>query len=399
MKIGLLSPYDMFRAGGVQSHIKKLAANLRSRGHKVKIIAPMIEEKLEEEENYILLGRCAKVYLNKTEYEFSIAVGRVHNPIKEVLEEEGFDILHFHEPWVPAMLPQILAESEAVNIGTFHSTSPGTFVSRSMEVLLKPIAKSIVETLDEVIAVSQSPARYLRELFDGEIKIVPNGIDLKKYSPNNKRLNKYDDGKINVLYVGRLDKRKGVLMLIKAFRELKEKFDNARLIIAGKGEEDKKVRKYIKKHSLEDVELLGYVEEELKKSLYVTCDIFCSPALYGESFGIVLAEAMASGKPVVACSNSGYKSVLKGKGALLLVEPNDVKMLTQKLLLLCKDENLRKEMGKWGLKEVKKYSWEKVVDQLEDIYSDALKRKNGDEKTEEKEGLKENLKELMQKFS
>jgi phosphatidylinositol alpha-mannosyltransferase len=376
VKIAQICPYNFFRPGGVQFHIDNLARELRLQGHEVKIIAPKVRGIKNTREDVILLGRSAELSINRTQIEMSIVTGQESkDAISNLLKEENFDILHFHEPWAPALSMQILSLSEATNVATFHAASPKTVVARSIETLFLPIAKYVVNTLDGLIAVSSVPTEFIREFYKRKIHIVPNGIDLEIFNPRNKPFKKYQDGKVNIFFVGRLDKRKGVKYLVKAFRRLKGRFENVRLIIGGKGDELKKIKKYIKKFDLRDVEILGFVEEEDKPRYFTTCDIFCSPALYGESFGIVLVEAMASGKPVVACSNPGYKTVLSGRGSLLLCEPKDTEELAQKLEILCKDRELRRFMGEWGLKEAQKYSWPRICKQVLAVYKSVKETK------------------------
>lgn len=370
MKIGLVCPYNLFRGGGVQIHVENLASGLRDLGHTVKIIAPNVSDAPIDRDDVILLGKCTQISFNKTQTEVSVVLGRFSNPVKEMLKREKFDILHFHEPWNPLLSLQILAESNSVNIGTFHGANTETFVGKSLETLLLPFAKTIVDSLHGVIAVSPAPAGFLKEFYDGEIHIVPNGINPAEFNPQeNKPFEQYQDGKINILFLGRLDKRKGVIYLLKAFRKIRAKRSDVRLLVAGKGDEFEKLQKYIKKFEIPDVEMLGFVKESDKPRWYATCDIFCSPAMYGESFGIVLLEAMASGKPVVAASNPGYRSVLiEGKGGLLMVPPKNVSDLADKLDVLSRYEDLRMLFGKWGIEEVERYSWDKVAQQVQDVY-------------------------------
>lgn len=380
MKIAQICPYNFFRSGGVQSHIDNLAKELRKRGHEVKIIAPKVKGLEHTRDDVILVGRSAELSINRTQIDMSIASKDDKENIKKLLKKEKFDILHFHEPWVPALSMQILSESGCVNVATFHGASPKTILARSLETIFMPVANFVINALDAVIAVSKVPTEFIREFYTGKIYIVPNGIDLEVFSPKNKPFEKYLDEKINIFFIGRLDKRKGVKYLVKAFRKLKRKVKDVRLIIGGKGDELEKVKRYIKRYALRDVEILGYVKEEDKPRYFATCDIFCSPALYGESFGIVLVEAMASGKPVVACSNPGYKTVLNGSGELFLAEPKDTKELCEKLAILCKDKELRSFMGEWGLKKAKKYSWESICDQLLEVYDAALQRRKKESK-------------------
>jgi phosphatidylinositol alpha-mannosyltransferase len=395
MKIAQICPYNLFRAGGVQTHVKYLAQELRLQGHDVKIIAPGTDGAKCADKNIILLGKLTEFGMNKTQTDFSLALGKLSEKIKKVLLKEKFDILHFHEPWLPALSYQILVESRGINIATIHSSTPDNFVGKSIEFFLMPFASTVLNEFDSVIAVSNAASKYLKEFYKGEVCIVPNGIDLSVFNPQNKPFDKFEDGKINILFLGRLDKRKGCIYLLKAFRKLKARFENVRLLIAGKGDQLKNINKYITKHDIPDVEMLGFVSEEDKPRIYASCDIYCSPALYGESFGIVLLEAMATGRPVVAYSNPGYKDVIKGTGALFLVKPKKVDALAAKLETLCRDKNLRGLMSKWGLKEAKKYSWDKVCDGVIKVYKNALER---DKRKEGKEEKKRKVQEWFEKL-
>jgi phosphatidylinositol alpha-mannosyltransferase len=375
MKIAQVCPYNILRPGGVQSHILNLYKELRKRGHDVRIIAPGIDNAVHVPRDVILVGTSAELFLNKTQVELSTAYGRGKDALKLLLKKEKFDILHFHEPCMPTLSMQVLSESQSVNVATFHAKAVDTLVSKSIESLFWPIESHVIGSLDAIIAVSDVSAGYVRQFYKGDITIIPNGIDIKIFNPKNQPLKQYQNKKITILFVGRLDKRKGVLYLVKAFKKLRQKYKNIRLLLGGDGEEYKKIKKYIEKHSIPDVRLLGFVEEKDKPRLYATCDIFCSPALYGESFGIVLLEAMATGKPVVACSNPGYKTIMKGRASLFLAEPEDIDELAEKLELFCIDPGLRHFMGQWGIEEAKKYTWDKICSQVLEVYKTALHNK------------------------
>lgn len=155
---------------------------------------------------------------------------------------------------------------------------------------------------------------------------------------------------------------------------------NIRLIIGGDGSMAEKLKKYIESHELRDVIMLGYVGEKEKPRLYASCDIFCSPAYTGEAFGIVLLEAMAEGKPIIAGLNDGYKCALKGKAASYLVNPKKIKEFTEKLEELCLDRNLRLELGRWGIEEVKQYAWPRVTDELVRKYKEVIAKRKARKK-------------------
>jgi phosphatidylinositol alpha-mannosyltransferase len=203
--------------------------------------------------------------------------------------------------------------------------------------------------------------------FDLPKAIIPNGISLERFNPDNEKIDQFMDGKINILFVGRIEERKGLSYLLHSYKEIRKIRSDVRLIIVGEGVLEEECKEFCKSNDLEDVHFEGGKEDV--RSYYTTCDIFCSPAIYGESFGIVLLEAMASGKPVVCYSNIGYKRVLEGtKGESLMVEPKDQSGLTEKLLSLIDNESFRQEMGRWGIEEAKKYSWDVVAKQILDFY-------------------------------
>ena len=176
--------------------------------------------------------------------------------------------------------------------------------------------------------------------------------------------------------MGRIEERKGLIYLLRVYKILNEKYKNLRLIIVGEGPLKPDCQKWVIKNKLENVVFEKAISQKEVPSYYRTADIYCSPAIYGESFGIVLIEAMASGIPVVAFANKGYKGVLENtKGGKFLANPRDYKTLAQKLETLIKSQKLRKEMGEWGIKEAQKYSWPKIADQVLAFYEFCRKRK------------------------
>ena len=176
--------------------------------------------------------------------------------------------------------------------------------------------------------------------------------------------------------MGRLEERKGLIYLLRAFKILNKRYFNLRLIVVGEGPLRSDCENWVKKNKLNNVVFEGAAKEGTVPPYYRSADIYCSPAIYGESFGIVLIEAMASGTPVVAFANEGYKTVLeKGKGKRFLVRPKDYKTLAKKLEMLIKSLQLRKEMSEWGIQEAKKYSWPRIADQVLAFYELCRKKK------------------------
>ncbi len=385
MKIAQVCPYNIYRSGGVQSHILFLAENLRRRKHDVKILAPKINggkidtdliEKIAPDVEIVQFGTGKLVSMQETQMEITFEPRR--NKIKEYLENEKFDVMHFHTPETPFLSLQILSDSNCATIATHHSTYPETMSAKALEKMWSPLLSYILDAFDTTIAVSDVPARPLKEKTSKEVLIVPNGIDLRTFNHKVKGQKglRHAKDEVIILFLGRLDKRKGVIYLIKAFEKLRKTTPNARLLIAGKGTELENLKSYVKRKKLSDVEFLGFIPEEEKPSLYASCDIYCSPAIYGESFGIVLVEAMATGKPVVSTAIPGHKSAIKDRGRLLLAQPKDINDLAEKLEILCKYKDLRKSFGKWGVEAAQEFSWDRITERLIEIYEETLDRRN-----------------------
>jgi phosphatidylinositol alpha-mannosyltransferase len=367
MKIGLVCPYNIFRGGGVQECVLALQAELSKRGHTVHIIAPRPREYNQKAPEHIVLLGGAADFKSPFHTTAQVSVSVKTDALEDVLDTYKFDVLHFHEPWVPILSRQILSRSRAKNIATFHAKLPDTIMSRTFERVITPYTRSIVKYLDSVTAVSTAGAEYIETLSKEPITIVPNGIDLKKYKSKN--LSKEP----SVLYIGRLEKRKGVKYLIQAFADLKLRQPLATLIIAGDGPDREKLEELVQEESINGVRFLGYVTEAEKLNLFNNAGVFCSPALYGESFGIVLLEAMACGVPVVAGDNPGYSAVMQERGKLSLVNPKHTYDFSRKLELLLFDDDIRQLWRKWAQDYVKQFAYPKVVDQYEAVYRRAVK--------------------------
>lgn len=372
MKIGLVCPYSINKHGGVLEVVLALQSGLVKKGHKVKLITPMPRgsEKARHPRNVIFVGSSTD-FRSPSHTTGQVSSVADNDTVDAMLAKEQFDILHFHEPWVPFLSRQLLQRSQAINIGTFHSKIPETIVSRTYIKVVTPYLKSVMKYLNVLTAVSESGAEYAATLTDLPITIIPNGIDLKKYK--HKIIPKREPEQ-TILYIGRLERRKGTKYLLQAFQLFSQDNPDTKLLIAGDGPDREKLELLAEDLKLKNVSFLGYVTEELKLQLLAEADLFCSPAIFGESFGIVLLEAMATGTVTVAGNNSGYSDLMQGLGAISIVNPEDTPEFARRLQLLLHEAQLRKLWQSWAAKYVRQFSNPIVVDQYEALYRDSLKR-------------------------
>ncbi len=366
MKIAQVCPYDFSRPGGVKNHIESLSKYLRRLGHEVKIIAPAPNVNQAEVYHF---GRNRSLNLGGTKIDINIALGEEKDALKTFIDEEQFDIIHFHTFWNPALPFQIRRYSKAKHIATFHDTPKSEWVGKTVMPLA---AKMVFGYMDEIISVSETQSSYIRRFSNRKIHIIPNGIDLNSYNQAVEPISKFQDGKFNILFLGRLEPRKGLIYALESFKTLKQENPNLRLIVAGDGDEGLMAEQFISENQLEDIELLGFVSEEEKLQLLKTADLYLSPAIYGESFGIVLLESMAMGTPMAGFANSGYLNVLTKEQKRFFVKPEDTQSLTKSIYWLMQNEEEREVLKMIGENEVRKYDWKSISKNIQSIYHSIL---------------------------
>lgn len=370
MKIGLVCPYSIAKGGGVQECVLAMQAELSRRGHEVYIITPQPRDhETEPPKNVIFIGTSTDF---NSPMHTTVQVSAAENEkIDHVLAEYNFDILHFHEPWIPMISAQILSRSNAVNVATFHAKLPETMMTRTMIKMVTPYTKSVLRYIDAFTAVSDAAAEYVCSLTDEQVALVPNGVDRATYKAPLRR-GEHKKHK-TIFYVGRLEQRKGVKHLLHAYKQLTDMNENVSLVIAGDGPDRAKLESLAADMQLSNVSFLGFISEKEKVHYLRTSDIYCSPALYGESFGIVLLEAMSTGTVIVAGDNPGYASVMKGLGAISLVNPKHHAEFARRLNLLLHENDLRKLWRDWAAEEIQQYDYASIVNLYEQVYKKALK--------------------------
>lgn len=371
MKVGLVSPYDFASPGGVNDHVRHLARQLTNMGHQARIFAPASRADVGfDSARFYRIGTPIAIPANDSVARITLSF-HLANRVRAIVEEEGFDILHFHEPLMPALPMTMLRMSTTANVGTFHAfarSNVGYYYGR-------PLLGPYLQHLHSAIAVSE-PARLFVTRYFPEVqpRVIPNGIDTTVYQRGLTPIRHLRDDLVNILFVGRMEKRKGLGDLLRAYRFMQSRVPRTRLIIVGDGPLRGKVESYVSRHRLPNVVLAGFVPDTVKPRYYNSADIFCAPATGAESFGVVLLEALASGLPVVATEIPGYMSVLEPGKDSLTVEPKSWRELGASLVVLARDAELRRRMGDYALQKAQRYSWPAVASEVMNVYNEAIKR-------------------------
>lgn len=369
LKVGFISPYDHAFHGGVTSHINKLSDQFRDWGHSVKIVAPCSSPQGIGDPDFIPMGRPVPVPSGGSIARVSFSVW-LRPRIKSVLQEEAFDVIHLHEPFagfVPISVLSLLNSLNAVTIGTFH-TYKGT---KLWGIVGNKMAMPLFRRLNGRIAVSNPAYQFINHHFPSDYKIIPNGINVDDFA-SAAPLPHLMDGKTNLLFLGRLEKRKGLKYALSAYSKLRWDWPDLRFIVVGPGKPDDDSFRIMSERNLTDVVFVGNVSDQEVARYFKSAHIFCSPATGSESFGIVLLEAMAAGVPVVASDIEGYASVITHGVDGLLVPPKDDDQLAEAIATLLRDPDLRARLSSNGRHRADEFRWERVAGRVMDYYHQFL---------------------------
>jgi phosphatidylinositol alpha-mannosyltransferase len=318
------------RPGGVTEHVDHVTRELSRRGHQTTVITADFGHGCAEQPDVIRVGRNVLFPINGAWVNMTVG-WNLQRELARVLDSLRPDVIHTHCPLAPTLplMTLLAAPASSLVVGTFHSLA--------------------------------------QSYFPGDYVIVPNGVDCERFSPRHQPLEDFEDDAFNILFVGRMDKRKGLKYLFRAVAlAAKRTSRRLRLIVVG----DDGPRRHLLPRIDDGVEVVftGVVDRDLVPRYYATGDMFCSPAIDRESFGIVLLEAMASGLPVVATAIRGYLTILRPEQNALVVPPKDPKALCDAIVRMAEDEPLRWRLRKAGLSFAQPYRWERVVGQLEEVY-------------------------------
>ncbi|NIL76866.1 glycosyltransferase family 4 protein [Rhodococcus kyotonensis] len=360
MKIGMVCPYSFDVPGGVQAHVEQLADVFIERGHRVSVLAPASEETTLPE-FVVSAGEALAI-----PYNGSVARLRfgpvTYARIRRWIAENDFDVLHIHEPNAPSLSMLALKAAEGPIVATFHTSTTKSLVLSTFQGVLRPYH----EKISGRIAVSELARRWQVEALGSDAVEIPNGVDVQAFA-RAPMLPGYPRAGRTVLFLGRFDEpRKGMAVLLGALPTLVEHHPDLEILVVGRGDEDKLRRDAgpLARH----LTFLGQVDDDVKASAMRSADVYCAPNLGGESFGIVLVEAMASGTAVVASELDAFRRVLRDGTAGLLVPVDDSAALATALDSVLSSDATRQALVDAASTVVVEYDWPVVAEQIMRVY-------------------------------
>ncbi|WP_024441605.1 MULTISPECIES: glycosyltransferase family 4 protein [unclassified Mycobacterium] len=360
MRIGMVCPYSFDVPGGVQAHVLQLAEVLRARGHHVSVLAPASPDVVLPD--YVVsAGKAVAIPYNGSvaRLQFSPAAYR---KVKRWLMKGDFDVLHLHEPNAPSLSMLALNVAEGPIVATFHTSTTKSLTLSVVQGLLRPMHEKIIGR----IAVSDLARRWQMEALGSDAVEIPNGVDVAAFATA-QPLPGYPRAGRTVLFLGRYDEpRKGMSVLLGALPALVEQHADVQVLIVGRGDEDDLRRNAGELAS--HLRFLGQVDDAEKASALRSADVYCAPNTGGESFGIVLAEAMAAGTAVVASDLDAFRRVLGDGEAGRLVPVDDSAALAAALIEVLDDDVLRASYVAAGAEAVRRFDWPVVADQIIRVY-------------------------------
>jgi phosphatidylinositol alpha-mannosyltransferase len=373
VKIGIVSQSYYPRYGGVTEHVHQTAVELRRRGHEVLIVTSHFRRgEAHHGDGEVRIGHNLLIPFNGAFVDLAVGL-RLKGQLRRLLGRERFDLLHTHQPLVPTLPLLAIQAAGCPQVGTFHTTAGR---SRMLE-WGRPLLAPVVTKLDARIAVSSTARDFVAQYFPGEYEVIPNGVDVERFHPDVRPFEEHvRPDRVNILFVGRLDPRKGVHQLIAAMPGVIERtHGRVQLLIVGNSYLRPQLEAAVAPSARAHVRFLGHVPSADLPRWYATGDIFVSPASGNESFGIVLIEAMASGKAVVASDIPGYRSAVTPGVNAVTVPPGDVPALGEAISSLACDPGRRHSLGVQGRQRALEFSWTRVTDRIEAVYRRVLERR------------------------
>ena len=384
MKIGIVSEYYRPTVGGIQEHIRHFAVAARRLGHTVRILTPAVHDslasadasppssifarRLDDDEGVIRIGRSFPFLSGGSLARASSEPG-LSSRLGAVLRAERFDVLHLHSPLMPTLPMAALRVSECANVGTFHSD----FGRSALFGLLRPLLQRYADRLDAAIGVSEVALRGVRRYLNAPWRVIPNGVDVSSFAAGRPRP-ELDDGRLNVLHVGRFDPRNGVDRVIRAWTSVRRRGIDARLLLVGDGPLRPRYQAMVPRDLRADAHFLGFVPASERSSYYASGHVLLCPAV-GGTFGIIALEAMAAGCAVVVADTPGFRTIVEDgvQGFMVAVERDPAcERLAERTAQLLTDAALRRRCADAGRRQAARFDWPRITDQVIALYRQVL---------------------------
>lgn len=370
MRIALVTPYDHQTPGGVREHVVNLDAQLRALGHETTVIAPAASRQG-------LAGNVACVSEWIVPLRISGSVARVtlspavYPRIRRLFRDNAFEVVHLHEPLIPTVSLIALLCSRAATVGTIHGYRDSSPLYR----FGRPLLARAIRRLGARTAVSTDASRWATRYFPGDYRIISDGVDVGRFAdPAIQRLRRFDDGKKNILFVGRLEPRKGLGHLLAALPMITARIPKARLIVAGAYSSADETGWRESARAAGDVVFTGPVAAADLPRVYRSADVFCAPSTGFEALGIVLLEAMAAGVPIVTTDIEGYRTVVTDGAEGFLVPPRDAARLADAIVAVLSDETRARAMTAAAAVTVRRYDWPLLARRYLELYEETAER-------------------------
>ncbi len=363
MKILVVSPYDLSIAGGVTSHVNQVVKQLRRMGHDALLLGPA-SQPLKPDRYTVNIGGTIRFFSPGDAASINLNPFIIRR-VRDFLSERDFDVFHLHEPFVPFLGPAFLKAGRGVKVGTYHAWRIGPHWPY---MLSKPLMRFWNNRLDGRVAVSEWAKQTISRYVPGDYEIIPNGIEFSRFAMPAAQPQKFRDTDPTILYVGRLEPRKGVEYLIRAFPAIKAEMPRARLVIVGDGGLMDGCKKLARRLKVDDVFFEGHVPGPQLPGYFQRADLVVVPSTGNESFGIVLLEAMSAGTPVVASRIDGFRTLVQDRKTGVFAEPRNPESFAEAALSVLGSGEFRQELIENGQEKARRFDWLNVATDLVSYY-------------------------------